>query len=77
VKIKEVVAMLNEFAKVAGEDCEVQIAELRMIGTISEDYTDRSFRSYGDPRKTKPSYYVVATEYARPPLFKEIPEEIS
>jgi len=70
MKIKEVIAMLNEYAKVAGDDCEVQCEGLRLQGKMVDDYSQR-YVAYGADRKKVPGYFIVIDTYARPPMYGE------
>lgn len=65
--------MLNEFAKIAGDDCEVQISDLRLHGRMAPDYTKR-YLAYDEERPSIPGYFVVVTDYARTPQIAVDPE---
>lgn len=55
MKLKEVVAMLNEYSKVVGEDCETDISDIRVIGRIERSYD--GYQSYHN-RKEGPRYCI-------------------
>lgn len=75
MKLKEVVSILTEYAKVAGDDCEVQLSEIRLNARVTEDWSE-PYRHYSN-RPKKIQYFVVATEYARPPKFETSDEVVS
>lgn len=61
MRIREAIAMLAEFGKVAGEDCEVEIQSFRLEGTIHEKYErgyDYTYPSSHKPGRN-PAYVVV------------------
>ncbi len=64
MKISEAVAMLNEYAKVAGEDCEIYLQGFDLKGRIRENDSD-AFRYYRDKPLVK-KYFIEAVPYGTP-----------
>lgn len=71
MKIKEAIAMLNEFAKVCGDGGEVNIHEMALKGSIGESYLAGAF--YRAP-EVGPKYYVSVNDSQRT---AEVSEEVA